>query len=114
MLCINVFILQLISCAVNACCCALLNSGIDLKCLIAGVGCVLSDDNTLHIEPSSLEYAHAKAIFEFVFESIDYKIVASHTSGSFTLDIYEEALKMCRESSKGIFEFYKKLMLEKF
>lgn len=97
----------------NASCSALLNSGIDLRCLVAGVGCVLSKDNNLHVDPNTLEYAHAKAVFEFVFESIDYKIVASHTSGSFTLDVYEKALEQCRESSKDIFQFYKKIMLEK-
>lgn len=85
-----------------------------MKFLIAGVGCVLSKDGVLHVDPSTLEYSHAKATFEFVFESVDYKIVASHTSGSFTLDVYEEALGKCRKCSSQIFEFYKKLMMEKY
>lgn len=83
-----------------------------MKCLVAGVGCVLNENNSLIVEPSSLEYTHAKAKFEFVFESVDYKIVACHTSGYFTFDIYEEALQKCREASRNMFEFYKKLMLD--
>lgn len=104
---------QLISCSINASCLALLNAGIDMKFLIAGVGCVLGEDDILRINPGPLQYAHSKAIFEFVFESVDYKLLASHTSGSFTLDIYENALKKCREASGQVFSFYKKVILEK-
>lgn len=85
-----------------------------MKFLIASVGCVLSKEDVIYVEPNALQYAQAKATFEFVFESVNYKIVSSYTSGSFTLNIYEEALDACRKASLQVFEFYKKILLQKY
>ncbi|KAF5273717.1 hypothetical protein FQR65_LT17125 [Abscondita terminalis] len=97
----------IISCAVNACCFALLHSGIDMKFLVASAGCALDDNGIFHLDPDKYVSEKAKANFVFVFESVARTIVASHTSGSFNLPQFEEALELCKKACEGIFDFYK-------
>ncbi|KAK4884817.1 hypothetical protein RN001_001088 [Aquatica leii] len=100
----------IISCAVNACCFALLNSGIDMKFLVASASCALDDKGVFHLDPDKLLSDKAKANFVFVFDNIAKRIIASHTSGSFNLAQYEEALELCKKACDAIFDFYKTKM----
>lgn len=98
---------QLIACAVNAVCLALLNSGLSMKMLIAGVHCVINCDGDLIIDPDREQAENALASLTFVFDSVDKNIVAEHTTGKFTIGQYNDALVQCQQASNAIFQFYR-------
>lgn len=89
---------------------ALLNSGISMYALVAGVHCVLMADNELILDPDQLVFEHAVATLTFVFESINLNVVAAHTSGRFTIEQYHRAAMKCKHASQSIFNFYRAAM----
>lgn len=104
---------ELIASAVNACCLALLDSGIDMKFLVAGISCCMDKDGNLYVDPTTTQMSKAAASFIFVFDSFEGSIVASHTTGIFTIANYTEALKLCKESSASVFDYYRQIMKKK-
>lgn len=100
-------VLQLIACAVNASCLALLNSGLSMKTLIAGVHCIISADGDLILDPNGEQTKNARASLTFVFDSVDKNIVTEHTSGKFTVGQYNDALVQCQQASSIVFQFYR-------
>lgn len=112
------------ACAVNSVNLALVNSGLEMKFLIAAVHCALDFDGILHLDPAiskqfilnknyKLRSNKFKATFTFVFDNVKQEVIGVHTDGKFSIQNYNEAVKICREASKNIFEFYKK-MIRKF
>ncbi|XP_022907286.2 exosome complex component RRP46 [Onthophagus taurus] len=97
----------LISCAINAACAALLDAGVDMKFLIGAVSCAINEDNIIKLEPPALEWENSKAGFLFVFDSFEGRIVASHTTGSFSVNQFKEALKTCRDASGAVFKYFR-------
>lgn len=93
------------ACAVNASCLALLNSGISMYALVAGVHCAIMADNQIVIDPYQCEQSVAS--LTFVFDSVNFNVITCHTSGSFTIEQYHLALAKCKHASKTIFNFYR-------
>ncbi|KAK9759081.1 3prime exoribonuclease family, domain 1 [Popillia japonica] len=102
----------LIPCAINAVCLALLTSGIDMRFSIAAVSCTLSKNEEMYLDPGLLELKDAKAVFVFVFDSNEGQIVASHTTGTFSVNQFKQALKLCKGASTEIFEYYRTALKE--
>ncbi|XP_067000732.1 exosome complex component RRP46 [Anabrus simplex] len=100
----------LLSCAVNAACMALMNSGIAMKFLVAAVSCMFDKDDNIVLDPSNKELVNSVASLTFVFDNVKKDIVASHTNGSFTHAQYNEGLLKCRKASEQIFIFYRDLV----
>lgn len=99
--------LQLIACAINAACLALLNSGMSMKMLLAGVHCVIDENGEVVLDPDQDRCEKAQASLTFVFDSIEKNTVAMHTTGRFTIGQYNEALTQCKQASATIFQFYR-------
>lgn len=97
----------MIACAVNASCLALLNSGLSMKALLAGVHCVITNDNEIVLDPDQNTSEHAAASLTFVFDSIEKNIVAVHTTGKFTIGQYNDAVTQCKHASETVFKFYR-------
>lgn len=95
------------ACAVNASCLALLNSGISMNALVAGIHCVLMPDNKLVLDPDQLIFEQAVASLTFIFESTQLNVVATHTTGRFTIEQYHRAMIKCKHASTTIFDFYR-------
>jgi exosome complex component RRP46 len=105
---------------INACNVALLNSGVEMRSTMAAVHCVLDDKDNLIIDPidysddtptfsriqKAVRNSKYKADFTFVFESIKESVISVNTNGTFTIHQYNNALKLCKQASKKIFEFY--------
>lgn len=98
---------------INATCLALLDSGIDLKFMVAAGSCVLDDNGELQIEISTSPLAEPKATFVFAFDSVEKRIIASHTTGSFSSDIYKSAIDLCRLQCVHVFKFFKSTICNK-
>lgn len=75
--------------------------------MVAAGSCVLDHRGKLQIEipPSHLE--EPKATFVFAFDSIEKRIIASHTTGSCDSDLYKSAVDLCRIQSNEVFQFFK-------
>lgn len=100
----------LLSCCVNAACMALMNSGVSMKFLVAAVSCMIDEEDQVKLDPSNKELLGSKANLTFVFDSTAKRIVASHTTGMFSQDQYQECLLKCRQASSEIFTFYRSLV----
>ncbi|CAG9859994.1 unnamed protein product [Phyllotreta striolata] len=98
---------QLISCAVNAVCLACLHAGIDMKFMFGAVTC-FSNGVEMSLNPPA--QTHIKAVFVFVFDSTEKRVIASHTKGIFTKEQFEEAVELCRSGSDQVFDYYKKVL----
>lgn len=104
---------QLIACAINASCLALLNSGLSMKFLLAAVHCIVSaDGEDLILDPDHRQCAKSTAQLTFVFDSVQQNAVAIHTAGRYTIGQYNDALAMCRQASTSIFKFYRDAVMK--
>jgi len=101
---------QLIGCAINAACLAVLNSGLAMKYLVAAVHCIIDKDNEFIIDPNHRQSKDAKANLTFVFDSIDYNCIVTHTIGIFSIGQYNDIFLLCKEASKNIFQFYRDIV----
>lgn len=102
---------NIIGCAINAVCLALIHSGIDLKFLIGSVTSTIDEDGNFCLNPEKIALDQAKAVFVFVFDNIDCNVVATHTSGSFTPAQFKHALELCKGEVKNVFHFIKEKIL---
>lgn len=103
-------VLQLISCAVNAACLACLDSGIDMKFVFGAVSVYLTNSKEFRFIPPISEN-ELTAMFVFVFNNTTGSVIASHTEGSYSSEQYKTALNLCKEESKNVFSFIKKLLI---
>lgn len=97
----------MVACAINAACLALLNSGLSMKMLLAGVHCIIDENGELILDPDQNRCMNAQASLTFVFESIEKNTVTTHTTGRFTIGQYNDALTQCKQASATIFQFYR-------
>lgn len=96
----------LVACAINAVCLALMNSGIEMKYLVAAVHCILRKDGEIVLDPDELQSKDSLAKFTFVFENCTRNTVSIYTHGKFTTEQYHRTLKMAEEAVEKVFEFY--------
>lgn len=103
----------LVACCVNAACLALLNSGISMKFLVAAVHCCVdAETGQLVLDPDQRQADASRAQLTFVFESVHGNTVAIYTSGQYTVGQYGDALQMCGQASRAVFDFYKTAVLQ--
>ncbi|XP_058445397.1 exosome complex component RRP46 [Malaya genurostris] len=100
----------LVACAINAVCLALVNSGLEMKYLVAAVHSVLGENDKITLDPDELQSKDARAKFTFVFESVGRKTVSIYTHGKFTSDQYHRALRMSTAAVGKIFDFYQEIV----
>lgn len=75
--------------------------------MVAAGSCILDHNDTLQVDISSAHLEEPKATFVLAFDNVEKKIVASHTTGSFSSDLYQNALVLCRIQCEQVFEFFK-------
>lgn len=78
-----------------------------MKCMFAAMTCFLDQEGSLLFVPPSDE-STIQATFMFVFDSVEKNIIASHNDGFFSTEQYKDALRLCKEESSSVFEFFKK------
>ncbi|XP_058834511.1 exosome complex component RRP46 [Topomyia yanbarensis] len=102
----------LVACAINAVCLALVNSGIEMKYLVAAVHSVLGEDGEITLDPDELQSKDARAKFTFVFESVRRNTVSIYTHGKFTPEQYHRALRMGTTAVEKVFDFYREIVVK--
>ena len=104
---------SLLSCCVNSTCLALLDASVPLKHLIAAVSCIVSHEDELILHPSVQQESDCKASMTYAFESSNYNIVLATQNGCIQNEQIQEAMLLCREASKRVFQFYRDSMTKK-
>ncbi|KAI8817469.1 ribosomal protein S5 domain 2-type protein [Fimicolochytrium jonesii] len=80
--------------AVNAATLALIDAGIPLRAVPAGVTCMIAQDGVLLLDPSLVELESAKSIHTFVFDNASDGAMATLCTGSFTENEFDNAYNM--------------------
>ncbi|KAL1385349.1 hypothetical protein pipiens_003304 [Culex pipiens pipiens] len=100
----------LVACAINAVCLALIDSGIEMKYLVAAVHSVLDEEGEITLDPDELRAKDARARFTFVFENTSRNTVSIYTHGKFTSEQYHRALRMSTDAVGRVFDFYRDIV----
>lgn len=101
----------------------MINSGLEMNYNIAAIHSVLTDDETIILDPEynedeSLIFTRVqkpkrsskyKADFTFAFDSINKSLISVHTNGKYSIKQYRDAEKLSRQASQTIFDFYVEL-----
>ena len=103
----------MIASALNASVCALMNSGISQKCLIAAI-CIGVNEERLILNPNLDELNECTANLTFVLDNQDFKLISFLHEGSFTIDLFERALQSATDACKDVFTFYKESIKKQF
>lgn len=78
-----------------------------MKYLVAAASCVLDKNEKLHVDTFPATLDEPKATFVFAFDSVEKRVIASHTTGSFSSDVYQTAIELCKTQCEQIFEFFR-------
>lgn len=84
-----------------------------MQFLVAGICSCFDEEGVFHLDPGPLLKGKAKATFDFVFENLEGRVVASHTTGSYTESQLQTAISSCRNGSIKIFDFFKEVISKK-
>lgn len=89
-----------------------MNAGLAMKCTVAAVRCVITEEGKILVDPSEKDVAGddlavARAEFTFVFDSVERKSVSCHCTGRYSPEEFQDAMAVARTASQEVFEFYK-------
>ncbi|XP_013380191.1 exosome complex component RRP46 [Lingula anatina] len=98
---------------INCVCMAMLDACVDMKYLVAAVTCGLNSEGELILDPTLEQESDLTALMIFAYESSNFEVIATYTTGSFTSDQFQICLIHCREASKHIFQFFRDTMARK-
>ncbi|OWF52673.1 exosome complex component RRP46-like isoform X2 [Mizuhopecten yessoensis] len=96
-----------LSCCVNSCCLALLDASVAMKFLVAAVTCAIDSEECIILDPTVKQEKDSCAVLTFVFENKDDSILAVYTTGSYTVQQFQQCSQTCGEASKAVFDFYR-------
>uniref|UniRef100_A0A915DAA1 Exoribonuclease phosphorolytic domain-containing protein n=1 Tax=Ditylenchus dipsaci TaxID=166011 RepID=A0A915DAA1_9BILA len=109
---------------INGLCLALLDCGVRLKhifCAVAVCKCkrIAKEEEIFVVEPNQLDLVSAESVYTFVFKPSltaagGGDLMANDSSGSFSSEDYEKALKLAQSECLPIFDFYRRQIYEKF
>lgn len=104
----------ILSSAINAGCCALLDAGIPMRYLVSSSTVIVDNKNHIVIDPKLEASQDCLTQFVTTFESVNYNIVSIVNEGSFDATQLKEAIKLSQLASKEIFQVYKESMNRRF
>ncbi|XP_075982790.1 exosome complex component Rrp46 [Anticarsia gemmatalis] len=99
-----------LACSINACCLALLNSGLAMRHTFAAVTCAIDERGNIQLDPTTEQLETARASMTYVFESREKSLVTCFTQGSISDAAFGEAMEHCRSASELVFSFYKTIV----
>lgn len=104
----------LLSTAVNSACCALIDAGIPMKCMMASVtGYINGDDINLDPCKEEIEENPGSSIV-FTFESTENRLISITNDGDLTIDQIKNAIKVSSIAATEINNFYHDSMKKRF
>ncbi|KAF6143852.1 hypothetical protein GIB67_009833 [Kingdonia uniflora] len=121
---------QLLPCAINAACVALVDAGIPLKHLAVAICCGLAESGTVVLDPTKLEEQNMPAFTYLVFPNsvlsvlpegtlhvdgkpMEYGIITSVTHGVMPVDSYFDCLERGRSACAKLSDFLRRNLQSK-
>ncbi|EGG24151.1 hypothetical protein DFA_06297 [Cavenderia fasciculata] len=92
---------SIISCAINACCLALLDAGIELNCLISSITLSFTHDNQIYLDPTQKEENNSKGLAVYAINSKS-EIVMTKTTGIIGESLYFQGLNIAKQSCEKV------------
>lgn len=99
-----------LACALNVANLALLDANVNMKFMVAAVNCAFTDKGQLILDPTLKEEQAAQVTMTFAFDSVSKDILTVYTTGLYTEEEFDTALKACKAASVEIFNFYQEIM----
>lgn len=97
---------SLLSCLLNSACMAMVHAGIPMKSMMVAVSCCISKNNPqIFIDPTIDQEKESACSMTFAFGTKSFEMIASHTSGTFSVDQYLNCLSRCKEAAREISVF---------
>lgn len=101
---------SLLAAAINAACLAVINSGVEMRCLVAAVTCAIDEHDNFVIDPEKKVTEKAKMVITVGFENVKYNVVSVHVEGNYSIEAYDKALIICKSAVQNIFDYYKSIV----
>ncbi|XP_010901343.2 exosome complex component RRP46 [Esox lucius] len=105
---------SLLACFLNAACMALMDAGLPMSCLFAGVTCAIDGDGRIIIDPSAVQEKESRALMTFAIDSKERRVMMSSTKGSFTVHELHQCVAISQKASDNIFEFYRESVRRRY
>jgi exosome complex component RRP46 len=91
----------------NAMCLALMDAGVPMRSMFAGVSCVQQESGELTWDPTAEEEEESTAKYTFVYENSKNNAIYVHCTGESTIEQYVLALQKSRQVANEVFAFYR-------
>ena len=91
----------------NALCLALMDAGLPMRSMFAGVSCVQQENEELMWDPTAEEEEESTAQYTFVYENSKNNVIYVHCTGESTIEQYMLALQKSRQVATEVFGFYR-------
>ncbi|KAL0972704.1 hypothetical protein UPYG_G00193710 [Umbra pygmaea] len=98
---------SLLSCFLNAACMALMDGGLPMGCLFAGVTCAINGEGQIITDPTAVQEKGSRALMTFAIDSTERRVMMSSTKGSFTVHELQKCIAISQKASEKIFQFYR-------
>lgn len=107
---------HLLSPAINCINCALLDSGLAMRCLMASSTAVIFGDGDIRLDPSENDIqTGGKSILTFVFESATDTVISVKSEGSpFTKEQFMRCHDLCLEKCHLTFQIFRDRIRSRF
>ncbi|KAJ3185443.1 Exosome component 5 [Geranomyces variabilis] len=97
----------ILSTALNAATLALVDAGIALRSLPAGVTCMIDQEGVLLLDPTILELEAARSTHMFVFDNISDGALSNISTGSFSMDEYTSCYDTCFSAVAAVQQLFR-------
>lgn len=93
-----------------------MDAGISQKYLIAAVciGVREGENDQLILNPNLDELNECVSNLTFVLDNQDYKLISFIHEGGLSIDLFDRALQLAKQSCEDVFKFYKESIRSKF
>ncbi|KAJ7990133.1 hypothetical protein DPEC_G00297170 [Dallia pectoralis] len=105
---------SLLACFLNAACMALMDAGLPMSCLFAGVTCAINADGRIITDPTAVQEKESRALMTFAIDSKERRVMMSSTKGSFTVHELHQCVAISQKASDNIFEFYRESVRRRY
>lgn len=101
---------SLLSCLINGSCLALVNAGIEMAFMYAAVTAALKADKSIILDPDAVQIENASAVFVFVFENVDKKLIFTKAVGVFSKLTFFRAKLQAQIQAEFVFAYYRQVI----
>lgn len=92
---------------INSACLALLDASVSMKCMLAAVGCSITSEGDIIVDPDRKQEESSESTLMFIFDSKDKNVITVSAEGKYTTEQFQKCLYMCQQAASQVFEFYR-------